>query len=130
MILDEIRKKWLICTPEEWVRQHAAKYFHEVLGHPSGYLHIEKGLTVLGLSRRADIIIYNQQLQPSIIVECKAPKIKLTNEVFEQAARYNITMKVPYLVITNGLDHHCAFIDQKKGTHKFMDHLPTWEEIQ
>ena len=129
-IFDEVRGKWLLCTPEEWVRQHFVMHMLKNLGYSAGYLAIEIGLTVNQQKKRADIVAYNPNRSPVLIVECKSAKIKLGTSTFEQAARYNMALKVPFLMITNGLDHYCARIDHAKERWDFMDHIPTWDEIQ
>jgi hypothetical protein len=99
-----LRKKWLVLTPEEWVRQHAVQYLIQQKGYSSGLIHLEKGLKVNGLSKRADIVCYNRKMEPQLLVECKAPEIKLSQATFDQAARYNMTLRVPLLMITNGIE--------------------------
>jgi hypothetical protein len=129
-IFDEVRGKWLLCTPEEWVRQHFVMFLLRNFEYSKGLLAIEIGLTVNGQKKRADIVVYNSNRSPVMIVECKSTKIKLGTSTFEQAASYNMALKVPFLVITNGKDHYCAQIDHASMSWKFVDHIPTWDEIQ
>ena len=126
-IFDEVRKKWLVKTPEEWVRQHCVMYLHHQLGYPFSLMEIEKGLSVAKLSKRADIVISNTSAQPIMIVECKAPEIRIDQKVMDQAGRYNSTLRVPYLLITNGLKHFCCRNDDGKWT--FLPAIPKWEEL-
>jgi hypothetical protein len=126
-IFDEVRKKWLVKTPEEWVRQHCVMYLHHQLGYPFSLMEIEKGLSVAKLSKRADIVISNTSGQPIMIVECKAPEIRLDQKVMDQAGRYNSTLKVPYLLITNGLKHFCCRNNESKWT--FLPSIPHWKEL-
>jgi len=102
-ILDLVRKKWLILSPEEWVRQHLLNYLIEVKRYPASSISIEKELQLNDLRKRYDVVVYNKQLKPYLIVECKAPYIELNKAVVEQALRYNLIVKAPYLMITNGV---------------------------
>lgn len=123
-IFDEVRKKWLVLTPEEWVRQHFVHYLHDQKAIPLSFMAIEKGLEVYGLKKRADIVCYNKRGEAAMIVECKAPEIKLNTEVFAQAATYNLQLKVPFLVVTNGMQHYAAHIDLKNKKYNFLEELP------
>lgn len=122
MIFDEYRKKWLVLTPEEWVRQHFAKYL-EQLGYPAGLFALETQLVLNGMSRRADIVVYNQQRNPVVLAECKAPNITITQKTFEQAAAYNAVLKVPFLLLTNGMAHYCIKTDEQ-GHSSFVEKIP------
>lgn len=102
-IFDFVRKKWLVLSPEEWVRQHLLNYLIVIKKYPATFISIEKELMLNDLKRRYDVVVYNADLKPHLIVECKAPYIELTKEVVEQALRYNLTVKAPFLMITNGL---------------------------
>lgn len=100
-IWDALRKKWLVLTPEEWVRQNFLTYLTQVLHYPSGSIAVEKQIKLLERTKRFDVVVY-KNLQPWLLVECKAPEIPLTPQVLEQALTYNINLQVPYIVITNG----------------------------
>lgn len=128
-IFDEVRRKWLKLTPEEWVRQHFIQYLKTEKGYPLPMMAVEKGLSLYGLQKRADIVCYGKQGQPLLIVECKAPEIRLNNDTFAQAANYNHQLKVPYLIITNGMDHYCAIVDLQKGTYSFLKSIPDFLSI-
>jgi type I site-specific restriction endonuclease len=125
-VFDEIRKKHLVCTPEEWVRQHMIKYLINEKLCPRGLIALESGLKVNTLQKRSDILVYSKEGNPLILVECKAPSIKLSQETFDQAARYNQTLKAPYLMITNGLKHFGAMIDFEKNNYKVIQELPPY----
>lgn len=115
-IFDPFRKKFVSLTPEEWVRQNFLNFMVEHMCYPQGLVAVEKQLKLNGLTKRCDILAYSKQGSPVMLVECKAPSVALTNEVFAQVARYNITLQVPFLAITNGLTHYAArisFADQK-----------------
>ena len=128
-IFDPIRKKYLVLTPEEWVRQHFVQYLFNDLGYPLSLQKIEAGLTVNSLKKRCDILAYNSYGAPTLLVECKAPSVKITQEVFDQIARYNIVFKVAILVVTNGLVHYCCVMDYNKMTYKFVEAIPHYTEF-
>lgn len=107
-IFDELRSKWLVCAPEEWVRQHLVMYLIHHKGYAKGRIGIEHALTLSGITRRADIVTFDAAGNPQLLVECKAPKIKLTEAVFDQAVQYNQVLGMPYLAVSNGLEHHCC----------------------
>jgi len=102
-IFDFIRKKWLILTPEEWVRQHVLNYLVHEKKYAASTIAVEKELSLNDVKKRFDIVVYSKNLNPFLIIECKAPYIELDNLVVEQALRYNIVIKAPFLMITNGL---------------------------
>jgi len=103
MIFDVIRKKWLVLTPEEWVRQHLLNYLVTVKKYPASLIALEKEIVLNDLKKRYDVVIYNRQLQPFILIECKAPYIELDAAVAEQALRYNLNLKSQFVMITNGV---------------------------
>jgi hypothetical protein len=125
-IWDEIRKKYVIITPEEWVRQHAVQFLIQEKKYPAMWMAIEKQFTVNGQHKRADIVVYNRSLLPHIIVECKAPNIKITQETFDQIARYNLSLEAKYLMITNGLQHFYCQMNFEKETYVFLEELPNY----
>lgn len=102
LIFDSLRKKWLVLTPEEWVRQNFVQYLLQVKGYPSSLIAIEKEIKLGELKKRFDILVYNSNHQPWMMIECKAAEIKLDATVLEQILRYNISIPVEYMVITNG----------------------------
>ncbi len=102
-IFDEVRKKWLLLTPEEWVRQHLIHYLILEKKYPVSLISIEKEIILNELKKRYDIVIYNKQLVPVVVIECKAPYIELDKTVVEQALRYNLIIKAKYLMISNGV---------------------------
>ncbi|MBL4593042.1 MAG: type I restriction enzyme HsdR N-terminal domain-containing protein [Flavobacteriales bacterium] len=128
-IFDSIRKKYLVLLPEEWVRQNFIQYLINDKNYAASLIAIEKGLKLNELQKRADIVIYNNQAQPIVLVECKAPKVKINQEVFEQVARYNMVFKVPYLVVTNGIEHYCAKVDFQKNSFEFLEEIPDYSEL-
>ncbi|MDF1672406.1 MAG: type I restriction enzyme HsdR N-terminal domain-containing protein [Vicingaceae bacterium] len=127
-IFDNIRKKYLVLTPEEWVRQNFIQYLIQDKKYPEGLILIEKGLKINELQKRADTLVYKGSA-PSVLIEFKAPKVKITQEVFEQIGRYNSIFKVPYLIVSNGLEHYCARIDFEQNSFEFLDRVPIYNSL-
>ena len=127
-IFDSIRKKYLVLQPEEWVRQNFIQYLIQEKKYPTGLIEIEKGLKINGLQKRADAIIH-KNAKPVVLIECKAPTMRINQEVFDQIARYNITFKVPYLLVTNGLEHYCAKINFDKNNFEFLPEVPDYSQL-
>lgn len=101
-VFDEIRRRWLLLTEEEWVRQNFVSYLQKELNYPTSLIALEKGLILNGLKKRFDILVYNHAHQPWLMVECKAPSVSLSEDVLQQALRYNLSVPVDYIIITNG----------------------------
>ncbi|MGE0560323.1 MAG: type I restriction enzyme HsdR N-terminal domain-containing protein [Flavobacteriales bacterium] len=127
-IFDDIRKKYLSLTPEEWVRQNFIKYLISEKNVPASLIVIEKGLKLNQLSKRADVLIYKGS-SPMVLIECKAPKVKINQDTFDQISRYNLTFKVPYLIVTNGLNHYCCQIDFEKNSYIFLEEIPNFSNL-
>jgi hypothetical protein len=125
-IWDPVRRRFVVLTPEEWVRQHVISLIIEHLGYPRTVLRIERAVKKHYLERRTDIVVYHQQL-PWIIVECKAPHIPIDKKVLEQASHYNKTLKATYLLVTNGMVHLAAKL-QNSGFYEPISSLPTYQE--
>lgn len=102
-IFDSVRKKWLVLTPEEWVRQHLVNYLVKEKGYPSSLIAIEKEIQLNDIQKRFDVVIYNKLKQPALLVECKAPFIELDAGVIAQVQRYNLVLRTNYMMITNGM---------------------------
>ena len=128
MIFDDIRNKFLVNTPEEWVRQNTVKYFREELGFPKSIIALEKSFKLHRRTKRTDIVVYDNEGKAMILIECKRPSIKITQSTFDQAFRYNIILKVPYLVITNGEELYCCHVDGEQVT--FIENIPTYEDLK
>lgn len=126
LIFDSVRNKFLVNTPEEWVRQNTVKYFNEELGYPKSLIALEKAFQLHRRIKRTDIVVHDQNGQPQILVECKRPSIKITQSTFDQAFRYNIILKVPYLVITNGEELYCCHVKGDQVT--FIEDIPVFEK--
>lgn len=114
-IFDPVRRKWVVLTPEERVRQIFILYLLNVKGFPLSHLSVEHAVTVNGMTQRYDLVVFDDDLKPYLVVECKAPQVKLTQSVVEQAGRYNSTLRAPLLCITNGLEHKAFQIDFDNG---------------
>ena len=125
MIFDVIRKKYVVLTPEEWVRQHVVHYLTEVKNVPAALLAIEREIDLYGLRRRFDVVAFDREGKPWLLVECKAPTVPLTRQVFDQAFRYNMTLEAPYVAITNGVKHYCGRIDSMQG-FVFLEDFPAF----
>ncbi|MDQ2177563.1 type I restriction enzyme HsdR N-terminal domain-containing protein [Marinifilum sp. D714] len=130
LIFDSIRKKYVVLTPEEWVRQNFIRYLVEEKDYPASLIAVEKKVDVNLLPQRSDIVLYNRNANPVMIVECKASKIKITQDVFNQIARYNMKLRVPFLVVTNGLRHFCCYMDYEKKSFKFLEDIPNYQSIK
>lgn len=126
-IFDEIRKKYLLLTPEEWVRQHIVQYLIKEKKYPKSLFQLEGGLKLNSLQKRTDILIFNLQGEKTLMVECKAPSIKITQNAFDQIARYNIIHKVPLLFVSNGLQHYFCRINFEEGNYEFINDLPEYK---
>ncbi len=113
-IFDEVRKQYVTLTPEEWVRQHMIKFCDKSLGYPVSFMAVEKGLKVNGLQKRIDILVYNSNRKPWMIIECKAPSEKNQTSAIFQAAYYNYELNTEYLTITNGIKHYCYKLQGEK----------------
>lgn len=130
LIFDEFRKKWLVLTPEEWVRQHFVKYLVNEKGYPVGLIGIEVTFKMNSLTRRADVLVYNRVGNPILIVECKAPDVKIDNKVFDQIVEYNFKFKLNYLLVTNGIKHYaCTLGGDEVPEYEFLDAIPHYTEL-
>src|SRR6201994_16255 len=119
MLFDEIRKKHIIITPEEWVRQHFVQYLINHKGYPKSLIRLEGGLKLNGMAKRTDIVVFNPLGERILLIECKAPSVSITQKVFDQVARYNMVHKVALLAVSNGLDHYYCRIDFENKGYKF-----------
>lgn len=128
-IFDSIRKKYIALTPEEWVRQNFIQFLILEKGYPASLMAVEKGLKVNNMFRRTDIVLYNTLGKALMIVECKAPEVRISQETFDQAARYNLSLKVKYLAITNGLQHFCCQVNFQSQSIDFLQEIPNYKEI-
>lgn len=129
-IWDVFRKKFVALTPEEWVRQHILMYLVHELQYPSGRMAVEMILPVHGTKLRCDALVYDAQLKPLMLIECKAPDVSITNDTLMQIARYNQTAGVNYLLITNGIKHYCFQRKSDQLGFVSLQKIPTYKELQ
>ncbi len=128
-VFDTIRKKYVALTPEEWVRQHFINYMVAHLKYPKGLIAVEHPLFINGVSHRVDIVAFSPDAKPLLIVECKATNIRIDQSVVQQVTRYNIFLKAPYLILTNGMVHFCVRVDFKSGLSTPLKTIPYYNEI-
>ncbi|WP_299624201.1 type I restriction enzyme HsdR N-terminal domain-containing protein [uncultured Tenacibaculum sp.] len=126
LIFDEIRKKYIVLTPEEWVRQHFVQFLIQERNYPLSLVAIEKQLVINNLKKRSDILIFNSDGTPNIIVECKAPSVKITQDTFDQIARYNLKLNAKYLIVTNGLEHYFCMLNVEEESYIFLKDIPDY----
>jgi len=129
LIYDPLRKKYVALTPEEWVRQHFVNYLTGWLGYPPGLIKIETSFRLHGMLRRADILVHDRTGEPVLIVECKAPEVKISQEVFDQVINYNFSYGVRYLVVSNGITHFAGRIDSTARSFELLGSIPDYETI-
>ncbi|MGI4869605.1 MAG: type I restriction enzyme HsdR N-terminal domain-containing protein [Janthinobacterium lividum] len=127
-IWDELRRKYVVLTPEEWVRQHVVHYLMAHLGYPRGLLSLERGHRYNQRQKRTDLVALDPAGQPLLLVECKRPTVAITPTVAQQAATYNQTMRAPFLLLTNGLVHYCWRVDFERGVNERLADVPTYAE--
>lgn len=128
-IFDNLRKKYVALTPEEWVRQHFTHFMTDYKNYPSGLLANEVTLSLNGTTKRCDTVGYDRMMSPRLIIEYKAPHIEITQKVFEQISRYNLVLKVDYLIVSNGMQHFCCRMDYEKLSFTFLRQIPSYDEI-
>ncbi len=128
-VFDPIRRRWLLLTPEEHVRQHFVNHLVFDRRCPASLIAIERSLVLNEMAKRADIVVHGLDGRPVALIECKAPTLRIDQATLEQAARYNIIFKVRFLMVTNGSEHYCFIIDHEKGTARSLDHIPDHVEM-
>jgi hypothetical protein len=128
ILFDMIRKKNIVLTPEEWVRQHFAQYLINQKHYPKTLIKLEGGHKLHGMARRSDIVLYNPAGEKILLVECKAPSVSIDQKTFDQVARYNMVHKVKLLAVTNGLRHYYCRIDFENLAYQFLEELPDYGE--
>ena len=125
-VFGQVRKKYFVLTPEEWVRQHFIYYLNKEKNYPMGLMEVEKMIKYNSMQTRADIVLYNKEGKSNMIVECKAPEVKIKQDTFNQIAKYNFQLKVDFLVVTNGIKHYCCQMDYEKNEITFLDDIPVF----
>lgn len=124
LIFDEIRKKFVVLTPEEWVRQHVVQFLLQDKKYPLSHINVEKQIKLNGLIKRYDVVVYNPNGQLQLLVECKAPGITISQATFDQIAQYNFKLNATYLMVTNGLSHFYCQTDVEAEKYQFMKEIP------
>ena len=128
-VLDRLRRRYVALTPEEWVRQHFVNFLIEHKGYPQAYLANEVELRVGDKRLRCDSVLYNNVMRPRMIVEYKAPDIKISQAVFDQITVYNFLLKVDYRIVSNGLQHFCCKMDYENDKYIFLDGIPDYRDL-
>ena len=126
LIFDSFRRRWVMLTPEEWVRQNFARYLTEIKHFPASLVAIERSLRINQHDFRSDIVLFAKTGIPLVVVECKAPEVKISQDVFDQIARYNMELRVNYLIVTNGMNHYCCRFDPDQLTYTFLTEIPDY----
>lgn len=127
-IYDRLRNRFVALTPEEWVRQNFVNYLIEFKGYPPALMANEIQISLNGMSRRCDSVVYNRSMQARTIIEYKRPTVEITRKVFEQISRYNLVMKVDYLIVSNGMKHYCCKMNYESQTFKFLTDIPEFRD--
>ncbi|MDR0385518.1 MAG: type I restriction enzyme HsdR N-terminal domain-containing protein [Prevotellaceae bacterium] len=128
-IFDPVRNKYVALTPEEWVRQNFLQYLIRIKNTPQSLIRVEMHLELNGLAKRSDIVVHNRRGNPLLAIECKAPTVKITQSVFEQLARYNLRLNVPYLAVTNGMDHFFCKYSESEKRYIFLTDIPEYDQL-
>lgn len=128
-IFDVLRRKYVRLTPEEWVRQHFVNYLISEKNYPVSLMANETAIKLNSLSRRCDTVVYNNLLDPIVIIEYKEPDVSISQQVFDQVVRYNIILRVKYLIVSNGIEHYCCEMDYKNQTYKYLTEIPDYKLI-
>lgn len=123
-VFDEIRKKFVVLTPEEWVRQHVVRFLLSDKSYPKSYINVEKVLKINGITKRYDAVVFKPDGSIFLLIECKAPEVPISQNTFDQIARYNMTLKADYLMVTNGLNHYFCQMDFENEQYQFLRDLP------
>ncbi len=123
-IFDIVRKKFIVLQPEEWVRQHVVHFLTKTKGYPLSLVNVEKQLSINGLKKRYDVILFNSDGSVNLLVECKAPEIHISQGTFDQIAIYNLSIKATYLMVTNGLSHYYCQMDYNAEKYSFLKEIP------
>jgi len=129
-VYDDLRRKFVRLTPEEWVRQHFVRYLIDDLGYPQLLMQNEVALRLGETVKRCDTLLYDKALRPQMILEYKAPHVTLTETVLQQIVRYNYVLRVPYLVLSNGLEHLLCRIDYEQMTYAFLSEFPPYDRLE
>ena len=130
LVFDQIRKKWIRCTPEEWVRSHCINYLIHTLNYPASWIKVENEIKLYNTRKRFDVMVVNPNQGNLILVECKATSVKLDQQVFDQITQYNLEAKSQYMMLTNGLNHYFCTMDYTNQRYHFIKELPNFTSAQ
>jgi hypothetical protein len=130
LVFDEIRKKFIVLTPEEWVRIHVVQFLMVEKKYPKSLINVEKVIKINGLIKRYDVVVFQPDGSIFLVVECKQPNVPISQTVFDQIARYNLTLKAEYLMVTNGLNHYFCQMDFEKESYLFLNDIPNYNSIE
>ncbi len=128
-VFDRLRRKFVALTPEEWVRQHFVNYLIEEKGYPQVLMANEIQINLNNQKKRCDSVVYDKELTPLVILEYKSPEVNISQAVFDQIVRYNIVLKVKYLIVSNGLNHYCCKMDYESQTFDYLPDVPVYNEL-
>ena len=128
-IFDAFRNKFVILTPEEWVRQNVLEYLVQIKNYPRLWIAVEKEIDINGLKRRYDALVFNKNEDVLLLIELKAPKVKVDEKVFNQILAYNYIIKAPFLLVSNGINHYSAKVNFKQKKYKFLTEIPTYQDV-
>ncbi len=129
LIFDDFRKKWIVLTPEEWVRQNFIRFLTDKINYPVNFIAVERKLNVNGTLKRFDAVVFNKNAEPVVIIEFKAPDVEISQKTFDQTAVYNYVLKAPYLFISNGLSHFFCKTDFEAGRYLFLEKIPMYNDL-
>lgn len=127
LIFDTIRRKYIVLTPEEWVRQNFIQYLINEKDYPKSLMAVERQVIINDMQRRFDLLIYDRKGQPYLITEFKAPNIKIAQDTFDQVVRYNMALLVKIVIVSNGLQHYVCRIDYDKNSYSFLREIPEYQ---
>ncbi len=128
-VFDSVRKKWVVLTPEEIVRQHFIAYLINQKDYPATHISNEASISLNSMHRRCDSVVYDNFCTPKVIIEYKAPTIKINSKIFAQISRYNIVLKVDYLIVSNGIKHYCVKMDYEHNSYIILENIPSYNEL-
>ena len=129
-VFDRLRKQLVRLTPEEFVRQQFISFLIEYKGYPSGRMANEIEIVLGNVRKRCDTVLYDIYLQPLMIIEYKAPSVAISQKIFDQIARYNLALQVPWLIVSNGIRHFCCRLDKEKKEYVFINEIPEYKIVE
>ncbi|PIF06115.1 MAG: restriction endonuclease subunit R [Draconibacterium sp.] len=127
LIFDPVRKKYVVLTPEEWVRQNFMEYLKQEKQYPPSLMSVEKKVLVNGMAKRFDLLVYKRNGDPFLIAEFKSPMLKIGQDTFDQAVRYNMALNVDIILVSNGLSHYVCQVDYENKRYSFLNQVPEFK---